>query len=185
MRRIEAVTGSAALVAVQEQEAALERLARLLKSEPGQLETRLQRLLEQQKELEREVETLQARANASRSLQLVDQAVDVAGVRLLATRVDGLDGKGLRELADQLRERLGSGVIVLGAGDGDKANLLVAVTKDLTGRVQAGTLIKPLAEAVGGRGGGRPDLAQAGGSEPGRLDAALADAPRVLAGLLG
>ena len=85
----------------------------------------------------------------------------------LYERTDGLDGK-------QLRERLASGVIVLGASDGERVSLLVAVTKDLTGRVQAGNLIKPLAEAVGGRGGGRPDLAQAGGNEPGQLDAALA-----------
>jgi alanyl-tRNA synthetase len=185
VRRIEAMTGSRALAAVQQQESAIDSLARLLKSEPAQLETRLQRLLERQKELEREVETLQARLNANRSLQLLDQAVEVDGVRLLAARVDGLDGKQLRELADQLRERLGSGVIALGAKEGDKASLLVAVTRDLTARVQAGALIKPLAETVGGRGGGRPDLAQAGGSDPGQIDAALARAPQLLAELLG
>ncbi len=185
VRRIEAVTGARALAAVQQQENALEGLARLLKSEPAQLEPRLQRLLERQKELEREVETLQARLNANRSLQLVDQAIEVAGVRLLAARTDGLDGKGLRELADQLRERLASGVIVLAAAEGERVSLLVAVTRDLTSRVQAGALIKPLAEAVGGRGGGRPDLAQAGGNDPGQLDAALARAPKLLAELLG
>jgi len=185
VRRIEAVSGARALAAVQQQEDALEGLARLLKSEPAQLEPRLQRLLERQKELEREVETLQARLNANRSLQLVDQAIEVAGVRLLAARTDGLDSKQLRELADQLRERLASGVIVLAAGEGERANLLVAVTRDLTSRVQAGALIKPLAEAVGGRGGGRPDLAQAGGNEPGQIDAALARAPQLLAELLG
>ncbi len=185
VRRIEAVTGARALAAMQQQESAIDGLARLLKSEPAQLEPRLQRLLERQKELEREVETLQARLNANRSLQLLDQAVEVDGVRLLAARVDGLDGKQLRELADQLRERLGSGVIALGAKEGDKASLLVAVTRDLTARVQAGALIKPLAETVGGRGGGRPDLAQAGGSDPGQLDAALARAPQLLAELLG
>ena len=185
VRRIEAVTGARALTAVQQQEEAIDSLARLLKSEPAQLEPRLQRLLERQKELEREVETLQARLNANRSLQLLDQAVAVAGVPLLAARVDGLDGKQLRELADQLRERLGSGVIALGAKEGDKASLLVAVTRDLTARVQAGALIKPLAETVGGRGGGRPDLAQAGGNDPSQLDAALARAPQLLAELLG
>ncbi|WP_066729676.1 alanine--tRNA ligase [Desulfuromonas sp. DDH964] len=185
VRRIEAVTGARALAAVQQQENALEGLARLLKSEPTQLEPRLQRLLERQKELEREIETLQARFNANRSLQLVEQATEVAGVKLLAARTDGLDGKQLRELADQLRERLASGVIVLAASDGARVSLLVAVTRDLTGRVQAGALIKPLAEAVGGRGGGRPDLAQAGGNDPGQLDAALARVPQLLADLLG
>ncbi len=185
VRRIEALTGARALAAVQQQEESVDSLARLLKSEPAQLEPRLQRLLERQKELEREVETLQARLNANRSLQLLDQAVAVAGVPLLAARVDGLDARQLRELADQLRERLGSGVIALGAKEGDKASLLVAVTRDLTARVQAGALIKPLAETVGGRGGGRPDLAQAGGNDPSQLDAALARAPQLLAELLG
>jgi len=181
VRRIEAVTGARALETVQDQDAAVGHLARLLKSDRGQLESRLQKVLERQKELEREVETLQARLNAGRSLQLLDQTVEVAGIRLLAARVEGLDGKQLRELSDQLRERIGSGVIVLGCAAGDKANLLVAVTRDLTDKVKAGALIKPLAEAVGGRGGGRPDLAQAGGSEPEQLDAALARAPELLA----
>jgi alanyl-tRNA synthetase len=129
---------------------------------------------------------MQGRLNAGRASELLAQVREVEGVRLLISRTDDLDGKGLRELADQLRERLGSGVIVLGAAADDKASLLVAVTKDLTGRLQAGKLIAPLAETVGGRGGGRPDLAQAGGNLPGNLDQALsAAAPLVARTLAG
>jgi alanyl-tRNA synthetase len=184
VRRIEAVTGARALETVQVQDAAFDKLAQLLKSDRGQLAQRVVKLLDRQKELERAVETLQARLNAGRTLQLLNQVTDISGVKLLAARVDGLEGKQLRELSDQLRERLGSGVIVLGCVADGKANLLVAVTPDLTARVQAGTLIRPLAEAVGGRGGGRSDLAQAGGSDPGQLDAALARAPELLAAQL-
>jgi alanyl-tRNA synthetase len=184
VRRIEAVTGARALETVQVQDAAFDKLAQLLKSDRGQLAQRVVKLLDRQKELERAVETLQARLNAGRTLQLLNQVTDISGVKLLAARVDGLEGKQLRELSDQLRERLGSGVIVLGCVADGKTNLLVAVTPDLTARVQAGTLIRPLAEAVGGRGGGRSDLAQAGGSDPGQLDAALARAPELLAAQL-
>jgi alanyl-tRNA synthetase len=186
VRRIEAVTGARALECVQQEEATLARLAALVKSDRGQLEGRLKKLLDQQKELEREIESMQGRLNAGRASELLAQVREVEGVRLLISRTDDLDGKGLRELADQLRERLGSGVIVLGAAADDKASLLVAVTKDLTGRLQAGKLIAPLAETVGGRGGGRPDLAQAGGNLPGNLDQALsAAAPLVARTLAG
>ncbi len=102
----------------------------------------------------------------------------MSGVKVLSVRVDGVDGKGLRELADQLRERLPSGVIVLGSAAEGKANLLVAVTRDLTERLSAGRLVQKLAERVGGKGGGRPDLAQAGGTQPENLDQALATSRR-------
>jgi alanyl-tRNA synthetase len=160
-------------------------MADLLKSDPQQLEGRLQKLLERQKELEREVESLQGRLNAGQAAGMLERARTVAGVKLLAEKVDSLDAKGMRELADQLRERLGSGVIVLGGESGGKANLLVAVTKDLTGRLSAGDLIRDLAAKVGGKGGGRPDLAQAGGSEPQKLGEALASAEELIAVRLG
>ena len=185
VRRIEAVTGAKALELVQQQEEALDRLAALLKSDRPQLEVRLQKTLERQKELEREIESLQGRAMAGRAAELLAQAKDVAGVKLLAARVDGLDGKALRELADQLRERLGSGVLVLGGEAEGKAALLVAVTRDLSGRISAGELIRPLAERIGGKGGGRPDLAQAGGNRPQDLAAALAAAEEILRTRLG
>ena len=184
VRRIEAVTGEGALHQVHQQQQTLQRLAALVKSDPQQLETRLQKLLEQQKELEKEVEQLQARANADRSGELVSQTQEVGGVKLLAVKVDGVDGKGLREFSDQLRDKLGSGVLVLAAADAEKVSLLVAVTQDLTGKVKAGELIKPLAAIVGGRGGGRPDLAQAGGPEVGKVEALLQAAPGELQKLL-
>jgi len=182
VRRIEAATGARALEFVRQEEQTLERLAGLVKSDRTQLEQRLQRMLERQKELEREIETLQGRLNSGRSAELLQQSREVAGTQLLTARIDGLDGKGLRELADQLRDRLGSGIIVLGGESDGKASLLVAVTGDLTGRFQAGQLIRPLAELVGGKGGGRPELAQAGGNRPEGLDQALAAAADLLAG---
>jgi len=100
----------------------------------------------------------------------------VNGITVLATRVEGLDDKGLREMADHLRDRIKSGVVVLGTAHGERALLLAAVTKDLTGRYHAGNIIKQLAPLVGGGGGGRPDFAQAGGKDPSRLDEALAAA---------
>ena len=185
VRRIEAVTGAGALTQVHQQQQTLQRVASLVKSDPQQLETRLQKLLEQQKELEKELEQLQAKANADRSGELINQVQQVAGIKLLAVKVDGVDGKGLREFADQLRDKLGSGVLVLTSTADNKVALLVAVTKDLTGKVKAGDLIKPLAEIVGGRGGGRPDLAQAGGPDVAKVDALLKAAPEKLHQLLG
>jgi alanyl-tRNA synthetase len=108
---------------------------------------------------------------------VLGDAVDVQGIKVLATRVPAGDPKAMREFADGLRDRIGTGVVALGGEADGKAILLVAVTKDLTGRVRAGDLIKPLAAGVGGRGGGRPDLAQAGGPDPSGLDAALAAFP--------
>jgi alanyl-tRNA synthetase len=184
VRRVEAVTGAKALELVRREEEILDRLAAALKSERNQLEPRLQKLLERQRELEREIESLQGRLNASRAGELLEQAREVAGVRVLAVRVDGADGKGLREMADQLRERLTSGVIILGSAAGGKANLLVAVTRDLAGRLPAGRLVQKLAEQVGGKGGGRPDLAQAGGTRPEHLDRALGAADELIASQL-
>jgi alanyl-tRNA synthetase len=173
VRRIEAVTGARALQLVQEEEETLRRLAALVKSDRGQLEARLKKLVEQQRELEREVETLSARLHAGRSQELLAQVREIAGVKFLAAQLEGLDGKGLREFSDQLRDRLPSGVMVLGSVLDGKANLLVAVSKDLLDRLSAGELIKPLAAQVGGKGGGRPELAQAGGPDPAGLAAAL------------
>ena len=184
VRRIEAVTGATALAQIQEQQQTLQRLANLVKSDPQKLELRLQKMVEQQKELEKELEQLQAKANANRSGELLDQVQDVNGIKLLAVKISDVDGKGLREFSDQLRDKLGSGVLVLVSDAGGKVALLVAVTKDLTSQVKAGNLIKPLAEIVGGRGGGRPELAQAGGSDIGKIDELLKAAPEQLKNLL-
>jgi alanyl-tRNA synthetase len=173
VRRLEAATGARALSLVQEEEQTMEQLAALLKSDRPLVQARLQKLLERQKDLEREVEMLQSRLNAGRAVELLDQIREIDGIKLLAVQIPGADAKGLRELADQLRDRLGSGVVILGSPADGKANLLVAVTKDLTGRLHAGNLIRVLAEQVGGKGGGRPDLAQAGGNHPEQLAQAL------------
>jgi alanyl-tRNA synthetase len=109
----------------------------------------------------------------------------VKGVKVLAKRVDGVDKAQLRELIDQLRGKLGSGVVVLGAAAEGKVTLIVGVTKDLTGRLQAGKIVGTLAGLVGGKGGGRPDLAEAGGNDPAALDGALGKAPEVVGGMLG
>jgi alanyl-tRNA synthetase len=131
--------------------------------------------------LERELESLRDKLNAERSGELLSNVREVSGVRYLATRVEGVNGKGLREFSDQVRNKLGSGVTILGCESGGKANLLVAVSKDLTDRLQAGRLIKELAAMVGGGGGGRPDLAQAGGNRPEKLEEALAAAEEIIA----
>jgi alanyl-tRNA synthetase len=180
VRRIEATTGAGALSAVQQQEQMIEDLAALVKSDPSQLATRLKKLMEHQKELERQVSTLEDRLGADRASNLMEQVKTIADVKLLAVRIDNLDGKQLREQADKLRDQLQSGIVVLGSVTDGKVALLVSVTKDLTDRVKAGDLIKPLAEKVGGRGGGRPDMAQAGGSQPDQLNAALESASQVV-----
>ncbi len=185
VRRIEAVTGATALAQVQQQQQALQRAADLVKSDPQKLEARLLKILEQQKEMEKELEQLHAKANADRSGELIDQVQQIGDIKLLAVKIPGVGGKDLREFSDQLRDKLGSGVLVLVSDADDKVALLVAVTKDLTDRVKAGNLIKPLAEIVGGRGGGRPELAQAGGPAIDKIEALLQAAPEQLQKILG
>jgi alanyl-tRNA synthetase len=134
---------------------------------------RLRKLLDEQRQLEKQLQELEARLARSRAEELVASARQVNGVAVLAARVDGLDAEGLRAVADTLRDRLGSGVVCVGSVVDGKVNLVTAVTKDLAKRFPAGKLIQEVARVVGGGGGGRPDLAQAGGKEPGRLDEAL------------
>jgi len=180
VRRIEAATGARALEVVQNEEQTMDQMANLLKSDRSQVPTRLQKFLERQKELEREVELLQGKLSAGQAGELLDRVQDADGVKVLAAEIPGGDAKGLREMADRLRDRLQSGVVVLGSQSDGKANLLVAVTRDLAGRLHAGELIRSLAEQVGGKGGGRPDLAQAGGNRPEQLAAALSGARELI-----
>jgi alanyl-tRNA synthetase len=177
VRRIEAVTGEAALRHVGQEEAALRESASLLKIPPLELPRRLQKLLDEQKQLEKQLAQLEARLAKSRAEDLVAAAKPVAGVPLLAARLDGLDPDGLRAVVDMLRDRLGPGIIFLGSAVDGKVNLIAAVSKDLSGRFPAGKLVQEIAKQVGGGGGGRPDLAQAGGKDPAKLDAALALVP--------
>ena len=183
VRRIEAVTGERALEIVQQQEESLARMAGLVKSDRSQLENRLQRLLERQKQMEREMASLESRLKAGQADDILAKVQEIDGLKLLAAEVEPTDAKGLREMADKLRDKLGSGVVAIGCAFEGKANLLVAVTKDLTDRVHAGKLVAALAAEVGGRGGGRPDLAQAGGPQPEKLGAALANAAQLIAEL--
>ena len=173
VRRIEAATGTRALDLIQQQDESLSRMAGLVKSDRPQLETRLIKMVERQKDLERELATLESRLKSGQADDIMSKVVEIGDVKLLAAEVESTDGKGLREMADKLRDKLGSGVVAIGCPHEGKVNLLVAVTADLTGKLHAGKLVAVLAEEVGGRGGGRPDLAQAGGSQPEKLTSAL------------
>jgi alanyl-tRNA synthetase len=174
VRRLEAVTGSAALAHVGQEEQALRQAADLLRIPPLELPRRLQKFLDDQKGLEKQLAELETRLAKGRAQDLVGGARAVAGIPVVVARLDGLDAEGLRAVVDSVRERLPSGVTFLGAVSDGKVNLVSAVTKDLTGRVHAGKLVQEVAKAVGGGGGGRPDLAQAGGKNPAELDRALA-----------
>jgi alanyl-tRNA synthetase len=174
VRRIEAVTGEHALAHVGREEAALRESAGLLKIPPLELPRRLAALLEDQKRLEKQLAQLETKLARGQAQDLVAAAREVAGVPVLAARLDGLDPDGLRSVMDTLRDRLPSGVIVLGSAVDGKVSLVAAVSKDLMKRFPAGRLVQEVAKMVGGGGGGRPDLAQAGGKDASKLDEALA-----------
>jgi len=169
VRRVEAVAGPAALAAVTRHERALREAAEILKISPGEVPQRLRQLLEGQRALERQLAELEARLARSRADDLVAAATQVNGIAVVAERLDGLDADGLRAVVDRVRERLGSGVVVVGGMAGDKVALVSGVTKDLTSRIHAGKLMQEVARAVGGTGGGRPDLAQGGARDASRL----------------
>ncbi|WP_306534078.1 alanine--tRNA ligase [Geobacter sp.] len=173
VRRIEALTGMGALRYTQEMEEEKRQMASLMKAEGGDNVDRLQKLLARQREMQREIEALQGQLNAARSGDLLADAREVNGVKVLAVTVEVDDPKKLRELADTLKDRLGSGVVALGCEKDGKANLLVAVTKDLAGRIKAGDIVRQVAPVIGGSGGGKPELAQAGGNQPEKLAEAL------------
>jgi alanyl-tRNA synthetase len=173
VRRIEAVAGTAAVEAVARQERVLREIGDILKIAPPEAPARLRKLLEEQRALAKQLAELEGRVARSRADELVAGARQVNGVAVVTGRIDGLDADGLRAVADRLRERLGSGIVLVGSVADGKVNLVAAVTKDLTRRFHAGKLVQEAARAVGGGGGGRPDLAQAGGKEPAKLDAAL------------
>jgi len=174
VRRIEAVTGEHALAHVGREEAALRESAGLLKIPPLELPRRLAALLEDQKRLEKQLAQLEGKLARSQAQDLVAAAREVAGVPVLAARLDGLDPDGLRSVVDTLRDRLPSGIIVLGSAVDGKVSLVAAVSKDMMKRFPAGRLVQEVARLVGGGGGGRPDLAQAGGKDASKLDDALA-----------
>jgi alanyl-tRNA synthetase len=174
VRRVTAVTGLGALQYVRETERELKKVAELLKTSPKDLVKRVEATQKRVKDLEKKIEEVAVKAQAGSSKDLLEQARDINGMKVLATRMDPADPNVFRGLADQLRDRLKSGVVVIGGEKDGKVVLLVAATKDVVARgIHAGNLLKEMAKEVNGRGGGKPDLAQGGGEDPSRIPAAF------------
>jgi alanyl-tRNA synthetase len=173
IRRIEAVTGEGALAYVHETETRLNEAARALKASPAEVPAKVAQVLDSARALEKEIARLKGRLASSQGGDLAAQAISVNGAQVLATTIDGADARVLRETLDQLKSRLKSAAIVLGSTEGGKVTLIAGVTPDLTNRIKAGDLVNHVALQVGGKGGGRPDMAQAGGTNPAGLAAAL------------
>ena len=177
VRRIEAVTGEAALHWVKDSDNRLNRIADLLKSDHGSIETKLEQLLEKTRKQDKELERLKASLASNAGSDMAGEAKDIGGMKVLAKILQDADPKSLRDTVDQLKNKLGSAAIVLATVEGTKVSLVAGVTKDMTERVKAGKLVNFVAEKVGGRGGGRADMAQAGGTDPAGLEDALAGVP--------
>jgi alanyl-tRNA synthetase len=173
VRRIEALTGEGAYRLIKEEERELREIASALKSEPGGLSSKLERLLEKQRELERELLSFRDKLSHQEILDLLSSVREVRGVKILSAKVDGKDSKRMRDFVDQLKAKMGSGIILLGGRSERKVSLIMGVTHDLTQRFNANDLIKKIALHIGGTGGGRPDFAQAGGTDLEKLDEAL------------
>ncbi|PKM36600.1 MAG: alanine--tRNA ligase [Gammaproteobacteria bacterium HGW-Gammaproteobacteria-10] len=173
VRRIEAVTGNAALDWVDSRDKALAIIAGCLKSAPEKAADKVEQLLEKNKQLEKELERLKAKLASSAGGELSSQAVEIEGVKVLAAKIDDSDPKALRDMLDQLRNKLGSSAIVLATVKDDKVSVIAGVSKDLVSTIKAGDLVNVVATQVGGKGGGRPDMAQAGGNNPAALPEAL------------
>ncbi|QDP00678.1 alanine--tRNA ligase [Thalassotalea sp. PS06] len=174
VRRIEAVTGEAALAFVDAQADTLDAISALVKSDSSNALGKVEQMIQKAKQLEKEITQLKQKMAAQAGSDLVSNAIDINGVKALIANVEGSDPKALRDMVDDLKNKLGSGIVMLGLANGPKVNLIAGVTKDLTAQVKAGELVNMVAQQVGGKGGGRPDMAQAGGSQPENLDTALA-----------
>ena len=177
VRRIVALTGGEALAWVHSMEERIERIAASVKADAETVADRVDAMLARSRELERDLERLKARVAASHGDDLVAQAVDIDGLKVLAAKIDGADPKALRETVDRLKSRLGSAAVVLATVNAGKVSLVAGVTKDSTDRIEAGSLANHVARQVGGRGGGRAELAQAGGNDPSRVDQAIRSVP--------
>jgi len=173
VRRIEAVTGARALEHVEHDEERLLRIGSAVSAARDDLEEKVSKLVEHNRKLEKELQALKSKLASAAGSDLASQAVEVNGAKVLAAKLEGVEPKSLRDMLDQLKNKLGSGVVLLITTNGDKVNLIAGVTKDLTDRCKAGDLVRMAAEKVGGKGGGRPDMAQAGGSDPSGVGAAL------------
>ncbi len=173
VRRIEAVTGDACLQWIQARDNALAGISGLLKTPSDKITEKVQQLLEKNKQLEKELERLKSKLASSAGNDMSAQAIDVDGINVLAVKLDDADPKGLRDLLDQLKNKLGRSAIVLATVNEGKVSLIAGVTKDVTVKIKAGDLVNFVATQVGGKGGGRPEMAQAGGNDPTHLEAAL------------
>ncbi len=174
VRRIEAMTGYDAYQFDNKTQDSLSAIAQMTKSNNAQAVEKVAQLIKQQKELEKQVASFQKKLASNQGDDLIGKAQDVNGIKLLSTIVEGVSGKGLRDIADKLKDKLDSAVVVLAAVSGDKVSLVAGVTKDLTDKYQAGKILNHVAQQVGGKGGGRPDMAQGGGTQPENLAEALA-----------
>jgi alanyl-tRNA synthetase len=174
IRRVEAITGDNAVRFVQDLDARINAAAAVLKAHPSELTQRISQVQDQVKSLEKELSALKSKLASSQGDELAGQAIEVAGVHVLAATLDGADVKTLRETVDKLKDKLKSAAIVLASVEGGKVSLIAGVTADASKKVKAGELVNFVAQQVGGKGGGRPDMAQAGGTEPANLPAALA-----------
>jgi alanyl-tRNA synthetase len=180
VRRVEAFTGEGALDLIRSYELKLKEIGNLVRGSSDDAVEKVRKLLDRQKELEREIEKLHSQFEKDQIPELLAKKQTVNGSSVIVSQVDGLDAKQLRDIADQLKEKLGSGVLVLASARESKVNLVASVTQDLTRRYHAGNIIRELARMLGGGGGGRPDFAQAGGNEPANIDAALKRAEELI-----
>jgi alanyl-tRNA synthetase len=175
VRRIEAITGEAALAWVDQNDALLKEVAGMLRGTREELRDKVRDTLDRMRQMEKELRTLKDKLASGSGTDLASGAVDVHGIKVVATKIEGADAGALRNAVDQLKSRLKSAVVVLASVEGpSKITLVAGVTADLVARIKAGDIVGSVAAKVGGRGGGRPDFAQAGGSDVGALDAALA-----------
>ncbi|WP_448211459.1 alanine--tRNA ligase [Colwellia sp. MEBiC06753] len=174
VRRIEAVTAEAALKFVDAQADTLDLIAQLVKSDVASTTSKVEQMIARNKQLEKEITQLKQQLASAAGADLVSQAIDINGVKALIANLDGVEGKALRGMVDELKVKMGSGIIMLATASDGKVSLIAGVTKDLVGQVKAGELVNFVAQQVGGKGGGRPDMAQAGGSQPENVESALA-----------
>ncbi|HWP58685.1 MAG TPA: alanine--tRNA ligase [Candidatus Acidoferrales bacterium] len=180
VRRIEAVTGAGALELIRQYESRLKEISELLRGGVDETAEKVRRLLKQQREMEKEIARLNAELSHQQIPELLKKRQTINGAQVLIGRLEGLDGKQLREIADRIKERMGSGVVVLASATDGNVSLVSSVSKDLTARFHAGNIVKEIAAVVGGGGGGRPDFAQAGGKDPARVDEALRRAEQII-----
>ncbi|MEJ2451305.1 MAG: alanine--tRNA ligase [Gammaproteobacteria bacterium] len=185
VRRIEAVTGEGALHYVEQEERQLNDIAQLTKGKRDEASERVRQLVERNRQLEKELEQLKGKLASSAGSDLASQAQEINGIKVLAAKLDGADVKTLRDTLDQLKNKLGNAAVVLAAVQNGKVSLVAGVTKEQTKQIKAGELVNAVAQQVGGKGGGRPDMAQAGGNDPSALDAALASVPEWIRSQLG